>query len=165
MSERRAKTCMMCRRATKALLLTVVLAIGVIGTGGAAGADAGDGTQWWQSGDSRELTVDLNGQRNGHGRATLPADGVLSYWAEVHAAQMANAGRIYHQDLGPLMAITGCRSMAENVGYAPTVWGAHSALSYSAPHVANMVGDWRLVGVGVASRSGFKWVVEVFCTW
>jgi uncharacterized protein YkwD len=151
-------------QAVKVLAMIVSLAVGVLVTTATAGADPG-GTQWWQTPDARELTVDLNGHRNAYGRGTIPADGVLSYWAEVHAAQMANAGRLYHQDLGALMAITGCRSMAENVGYAGGVWDAHLALTASPAHLANMVGDWRLTGVGVANRSGARWVVEIFCTW
>ena len=145
-------------------LIAAVVATTAGGSGAPASADAG-GTEWWQTPDAKELTIDLNSQRNWYGRPTLPADGVLSYWAEVHASLMNQAGYLYHEDLGALMRITGCRSMAENVGYASTVWNAHAALSNSPQHLSNMLGNWRLTGIGVSSGRGQNWVVQIFCTW
>lgn len=149
-----------------AATVTAVLAsfAALAASGTPAGADDG-GVQWWQTPDASALTVAMNGSRNALGLATVPADGVLSYLAEVHAVMMSRAGGLYHQDLGAVQRATGCARIAENVGVAPTVAGANQALVNSPSHLANMTGAWRLVGIGVASNSGQKWVVELFCTW
>lgn len=147
--------------ATTAALAAITL---LFAAASPAGADTG-GVQWWQTPDAAALTVAVNGTRNAHGRPTLPADGVLSYLAEVHAATMAQSGRLYHQDLGAVQRATGCPAVAENVGLAPTVAGAQHALSNSPLHLSNMVGEWKLVGVGVSTGAGGKWVVQLFCTW
>lgn len=145
-------------------MLAAIVATTVATSGTAAMADVG-GTQWWQTADAKELTISLNAKRNAYGMATLPADGVLSYWAEVHASLLSQAGYLYHEDLAAIMRITGCHSVAENVGYASTVAQAHNALSASPEHLRNMLGGWRLTGVGVATGRGYKWVVQLYCTW
>ncbi|MEZ5233642.1 MAG: CAP domain-containing protein [Acidimicrobiales bacterium] len=143
---------------------TLVAATGPVA--GAAGvADPATGTEWWQSPDAKELTTRLNGQRNASGKPTLPADGVVSYWAEVHSAQMAQSNTLYHSDVEFLQRATGCAGVAENVAYAPSVASAHAALVASPNHYQNLTGDWRLVGAGVATANGYKWVTQIYCTW
>ena len=148
-----------------AVLTLCVIVAGVIFAGQSTVSADSQGTQWWQTPDAAEVTIELNDERNANGLDSLPADGVLSYWAEVHAANMAHAGTIYHQDLGVLMRLSGCSSMAENVGEAGSVSQVHEALVASPGHARNMVGGWRLAGIGAASADGQKFVVEVFCTW
>ena len=157
------------RRGRRAIAIAISIVAAIVATtvsssGTAVRADVG-GTQWWQSPDAKELTISLNASRNAYGMPTLPADGVLSYWAEVHASLLSQAGYLYHEDLAAIMRITGCHSVAENVGYASTVWQAHTALLNSPAHQRNMLGAWRLTGVGVATGRGYKWVVQLYCTW
>lgn len=154
-------------RKTLAALLgsaAIVMAAGTA-AGARTTADPVSGVEWWQTPDSKEITTRLNGYRNAVGLPTLPADGVVSYWAEVHAAEMAQANSLHHSDMNFLLRATGCATVAENVAFAPSVEQAHVALVNSPGHRDNMTAGWRLVGTGVASGNGLKWVTEIFCTW
>ena len=91
-------------------------------------------------------------------RAGLPA---LELRADISAIardwsqQMVNAGGISHRPQAQLSAMmpAGWRAWAENVAEAPTIQWAQSALEDSSSHYANMVGNYNVIGIGVAIRA------------
>ena len=103
----------------------------------------------------------LNSERNGNGLAPL-----IPYWdlvddAREHSLDMISAGNIYHNpDLANVTA-PGWSKLGENVGVGPTTSSLHAAFMASPGHAANVLGDYRYVGIG-AQTSGAIWVTFVF---
>jgi uncharacterized protein YkwD len=108
------------------------------------------------------LAERVDGVRAARGVPALDTRAGLSRVARGWAARMAREQRLRHnQRLGELVA--NWRYLGENVGYGPTWQDVHAALMNSPPHRANLL-DRRFseIGVGVVTRDGRVWVVEVF---
>ena len=91
-------------------------------------------------------------------RAGLPAlvlRSDISAIARDWSQQMVNAGGISHRPQAQLSAMmpSGWQAWAENVAEAPTIQWAQSALEDSPGHYTNMVGNYNVIGIGVAIRS------------
>src|SRR4051812_5432055 len=108
----------------------------------------------------------VNGARAGAGKAPLAVSGALADAARRHSASMAASGVLAHSgDLAGTAgaAAPGWTALAENVGVGSSVTQVHQALMASSSHAANILGDYNLLGVGVArSGDGRLWVTELF---
>lgn len=111
----------------------------------------------------QRLALDLvNLSRGANGRHLLAEHPVATAKAQDWAAYLAARGSLAHQDLRVVLGASGARAAGENVGYAGSVEDVHRALWRSAPHRANILGDYSHVGTGV-SRSGNRvYTVQVF---
>ena len=84
--------------------------------------------------------------------------------AQAWADHLAAVGNLSHSDLHATLAATGARAAAENVGVGPSVEAVHQGLLGSPPHLANLVGPYTHVGVGVARNGDRVFVVQLFLT-
>jgi uncharacterized protein YkwD len=106
-----------------------------------------------------------NAARRSAGVPALDVSSCLEALAQRHAERLANAGRLYHEDLGSVLRTCGLSTAGENV-----------AMNYSGP--SDMVDQWlrspghranllsrrfSLIGIGVAqARDGAWYGVQVF---
>lgn len=109
----------------------------------------------------------INNLRASVGKPALTQNTTMNQWALAHAKVLAAQCTLFHQNLntfvgkniGPITT----RSIAENVGYASTILGALNGLKNSPGHYANMTGDFRYVGLGVATGcSGNVYTTQIF---
>lgn len=117
--------------------------------------------------DSESEAVRLiNQSRAAVGQAPLEPNGWLTDLARIHAAELAAAGLLRHQDLGVPLS-WGFTWVGENVGYSTGgVADAHRALESSPGHLANMrTAEATHVGVGIApGPDGRIFVVQLFAS-
>ena len=94
----------------------------------------------------------------------LQVDGALSKPALAHSEQMAGAGTIFHTaSLWSLAALVpNWEKVGENVGMGPTWQSVEAALEHSPDHLANMLGTYDLVGIGVVDTGTEVYVTEEF---
>jgi uncharacterized protein YkwD len=97
--------------------------------------------------------------RANHGLNPLVRAGRLRELAEHQARVMAEQGFLYHSGEVP----SGCVSWGENVGVGPSVRAVQHAFVDSPDHRANVLGDFDLVGYGVAKGDDMTWVAVVLC--
>lgn len=100
----------------------------------------------------------VNRTRDRHDLRLLTARARLMRYAEHHARVMARKQRLFHSPLD----LDGYRALGECVGYGDTVLDVHRAFLDSREHRKILLGRWRWVGIGVASRDGLRYVTEVF---
>ena len=115
------------------------------------------------AGTTREarLIAKINNARADHGLRPLRIRADLMRAAESHTRSMAGQRTLFHTT--SFSSLCCWRAIAENVGYAPTVRGAHRQFMRSAPHRANVLDrGMRQVGVGIVRSGGMLWVTEVF---
>lgn len=139
------------RRILRALALTVLVTVV------ASGCDA---YSTWQ-----ETTRDLvNDSRANNGRQRLPMNLAVANKAQAWAEHLAACHCLEHSNLA--QGVPGnWRSIAENVGRGGTrgtLPQIHQAFLNSSGHRQNMMGQWSVVGIGVAARGTEKFVVHVF---
>src|SRR4051794_41322667 len=85
---------------------------------------------------------------NGEGGLTMAYD--ASAKAQALAQSMADQHRIFHSS-NLASGITGAwTAIAENVAVAPTVEQAQRTLETSPSHLANLLGPYNQVGIGIA---------------
>ena len=103
------------------------------------------------------MALTINGLRAQHGLAPLHFDGALSDSARSWSGSMAGRGSLAHS------GFTGYAASAENVGagaHPPTIMDYFLA---SAPHRANILGNYTRMGLGVVvDRNGTVWVTQRF---
>jgi hypothetical protein len=104
----------------------------------------------------------VNQERSARGLSALTmasgARGVARDWSTT----MAAADRLHHRpDLGAPFTGAWTR-LAENVGVGPSVASLHDAFMQSSGHRANVLGDFRWVGVGVIHDGSRIWVTFNF---
>ena len=117
-----------------------------------------------------EMARWVNVERRWNGLPPLLVDGPLTGQAQLHAARMAATGRFEHSpwEERNWWLYQGWTSIGENVavGYGSSpeaLFGLHRALVASPPHLANILGDYRGLGIATAhSSDGRTWVVQVF---
>ncbi len=105
----------------------------------------------------------LNDERAGHDLEALSSMAELTTGARLHAAEMAEAGYIFHNpDLGSVLA-DGWNKLGENVGVGYTAESLHLAFMGSPGHRDNIVDpSYDTVGVGTVKAGGAIYVVFVF---
>lgn len=108
----------------------------------------------------------INSSRTAAGLAPLTYSEELSALADLHSAQMASSGTIFHStDLGSSVGsvYADWTRAGENVGKGSTVESIHAALLASPDHAANIYGDYNLIGIGVETNpGGVMFVTEIF---
>ena len=143
--------------------LTAALSAATLGGGAAttlepvpAAADAAS--------DAAALISTINADRAWLHLPPLATDPALDWYAAVHSQQMAAAGTIFHSAslLAVGQVVPGWTNLGENVGYGPSVDSVESGFDYSPHHLANMLGPYDAVGVGVAYSGGLVYVTEEF---
>lgn len=122
--------------------------------------------------DGRDLLAAINRERARQGAGALRRDPLLDRIADAHARNLAARGVIAHRptpDDGPVerlaRARVGAERVAENLARAQTLTDAHARWMASPSHRANVL-DPALdaLGLGVATREGELYVVELFAT-
>jgi hypothetical protein len=131
-------------------LLSLVLALVVVGKASPAAADL----------EAEYTLVQLiNGERKARGLPSLAIYWDLVDDAQAHAGRMASAGAIFHNS-GLAATTSGWYTLAENVGAGEAMVLVQDAFVDSPSHLANVLGDFNYVGVGVAA-SGSRMYIDV----
>ena len=103
----------------------------------------------------------INSLRSSNGKGGLTRDGSLDARARDWAKYMAESGALAHSNLGSLMPPW--VAVAENIGQGGSVSQIFDLLSGSSGHLANMLGDYTHLGVGVwLDANGVLWTTHVF---
>jgi uncharacterized protein YkwD len=100
----------------------------------------------------------VNATRERHGRHDVAMRARLMRYAEHHARVMARKNRLFHSPL----SLDGFAALGECVGYGGSVFEVHRSFLRSPEHRSIILGRWKWVGIGVASRNGTRYVTEVF---
>ena len=104
----------------------------------------------------------INALRTSVALPELARSAELDVKAEKQAQRMANAGTIFHSKNLTSGISAGWTYVGENVAMAGSVEAAQAALEASPPHYENMTGSFTEVGVGVVTKNGTVYVVQVF---
>jgi hypothetical protein len=149
-------------------LVALALAVLVLSLGGASAAAARPQRPEAVTGEARFLTL-VNQARREHGLAPLAADSALAADARAWSAVMAAEHRLHHAPRDRMVAeanrsVPGWRRLGENVGRGWDVEGLDAAFWASAPHRANVVGEYDRVGVGVVQTATDTWVTFRFAS-
>lgn len=130
------------RRSMRAAAVVVLLALCLTGWSTPAAADP--------VADEQAFVSHINGLRAANGLPALQVDVELTTIARRFAAEMAAAGRIWHNPAFSASVTQNWRKVGENVGVGPTVDSLHQAFVDSPAHLENLVdGEFTRVGVGV----------------
>jgi uncharacterized protein YkwD len=100
----------------------------------------------------------VNASRGRDGLSDVSIQARLMRYAEHHARIMARKKRLFHSPL----SLDGYSALGECVGYGGSVLEVHKAFMRSTDHRDIILGRWKWVGIGVASRNGTRYVTEVF---
>jgi uncharacterized protein YkwD len=114
-----------------------------------------------------DVVAATNPERTSRGLAALTPQACVASYAEAQAHRMAQEARMFHQELGPLLAACRLRAVGENVAYGyPTGTAVTRAWMTSTGHRANILNpSYRLIGVGAAQGSDGRWYAsQVFGT-
>jgi uncharacterized protein YkwD len=106
-----------------------------------------------------------NIQRQKYNRTSLKGSRCLDRYAERQARAMAAKGRIYHQNLWPILEACKLSTVGENVAFGyPNGKAAVAAWMQSKGHRANILNPrFRLIAVGAYQDSRGSWyVAQVF---
>ncbi len=104
----------------------------------------------------------INALRTSVALPELARSAELDLKAEKQAQRMANAGTIFHSKNLAAGISPGWTFVGENVAMAGSVEAAQAALEASPGHYENMTGAFTEVGVGVVTRNGTVYMVQVF---
>jgi uncharacterized protein YkwD len=111
-----------------------------------------------------EWAIDV--ERGARGLAPLSVDPDVANQAQAWSGGMALYDTLAHdRSFGAELAAaaSGFRSGGENVGEGPSPESVEEAFMASPPHLANILGSYSHMGVGVAiDGSGRVWVTERF---
>jgi len=103
----------------------------------------------------------INSVRSSNGLAGLRSNGSLNSRARDWAKSMADSNKLKHSSLGNL--VPPWSGAGENVGKGGSVSSIFNSLTGSSGHLANMLGNYTDVGVGVwVDNNGTLWTVHVF---
>lgn len=106
-----------------------------------------------------DVVTATNRERVAQSLPAFTAQSCVDSYAETQAARMASEGRMYHQDLGPILSACGLRSVGENVAYGYSDGAAVTAGWMGSPgHRANILNaSFGLLGVGAAQDAQGRW--------
>ena len=114
-----------------------------------------------------DVVAATNPERTSRGLAALAPQACVDSYAEAQARRMAAEGRMFHQELQPVLQSCGLRTVGENVAHGyPSGDAVTQAWMASPGHRANILnGTFRLIGVGAAQGSDGRWyAAQVFGT-
>ena len=122
--------------------------------------------------DGRDLLAAINRERRRAGAPPLRRDPLLDAVAAAHARNLAARGVIAHEPTpgdGPIERMERARltagRVAENLARAQSLTDAHARWMASPSHRANVLHPaLDALGLGVATRDGELYVVELFAT-
>lgn len=138
-------------RRTRAASLLVVLAFAGVALSGC------------QNPVEQTNVTDVNEVRAAVVLPELVRSAELDVKARAQADRMARRGTIFHSTNLATGVSGGWTSIGENVAMAGSLEQAQAALEASPPHYANMTDRaFNQVGVGVVTRNGVVYVVQVF---
>lgn len=148
------------RRLFAVLVVLALAAAGaLVGIGASPAAAA--------SAEESELYALTNQARAARGLRPLAYDGAASNVARTWAQELARSGSLRHNP--NLVAQVDSQvtnqwtRVGENVGYAQSIPAVQSQYMASAPHAANILGQYNRVGVGTArDGAGRVWTTLVF---
>jgi uncharacterized protein YkwD len=106
--------------------------------------------------EERGYAAWVQANRAWHGAPPILLDGPLTAQAQKQADRLAASGVLQHSPVGELAwwAQRGWSTgVSENVAVAGTARGAHEAIAFSGPHLANQLNPGHR-GFGVAVRRG-----------
>jgi hypothetical protein len=108
------------------------------------------------------LTADINQERTSRGLGALTVAGDLVAYAEHHSADMAAAGRPYH-DPNVQSNVQNWQHLGDNVGSGPDADHLHQGFMNSQIHRDEiLMPDYTEVGVGCYWAGNVLYVTEVF---
>ncbi|MDQ6697396.1 MAG: CAP domain-containing protein [Actinomycetota bacterium] len=103
----------------------------------------------------------INADRRAAGLSVLFDIADLQAKAQAWADQVAADGYLHHSNLWDGITTRAC-ALGENIAVSSSVAGNEAELMADPPHRANVLGNWDLVGVGVAYRDGSVVTVQDF---
>ena len=103
----------------------------------------------------------INKARARHGLHRLERDAQLGYVAKRHARAMAREGYMWEQE-GLGEKITHWRTLGQNTGRGGKCRHLFQSFMNSAPHAANVLGDYRFLGVGARWKGHRLYVQQIF---
>jgi uncharacterized protein YkwD len=122
-------------------------------------ARAGGSNSW--NNPERCFMKKINKARARHGLNKLRADHDLGYVAMRHARRMASKGTMWEQaNLGE--KVTNWRTLGQNTGLGGKCRALFRAFMDSSPHQANILGDYKYVGVGAKWKKNRLYVQQIF---
>lgn len=144
-------------RRSVTVILALVMTVGTMLATRPAGAVP-------QSSEELQLHMLLNQLRASQALPPLSWDDALASTSRDWSNLMLQSDTLAHDpNLAAALswAVPGWTRGGENVGVGWDVQGIHNAFVRSGPHLANMVGDYNRVGIGVRRSSGGKIFVTV----
>ena len=103
----------------------------------------------------------INRTRQRAGLGPLRWDKQMGYVARRHANQMAGSRAVYH-DANMGNEITRWRNLAQNTGGGRNCKSLHRSFMQSPSHRANILGQWRFIGVGIEYSGSKIYVQQIF---
>jgi uncharacterized protein YkwD len=100
----------------------------------------------------------VDGVRDRHGLRTLVVRPRLMRYAERHTRLMASKRTLFHSSL----SVGRFSAVGECVGLGGNVRQVFKAFMASTTHRRIILGTWRYIGIGVASRDGTRYVTLEF---
>lgn len=115
----------------------------------------------FDSGAESEFAGMIAAIRSANGKGGLSRDGSLDAYARSWAKQIGESGSLAHSNTGSLMPPWSV--VAENIGQGGSVSQVFDLLAGSSGHLANMLGDFTHVGIGVwRDPGGILWTAHIF---
>ena len=114
-----------------------------------------------------DVVVATNTERTSRGLGALTPQACVDSYARAQAQRMATEGRMYHQELRPVLDACRLRAVAENVAWGyPTGAAVTAAWLESPGHRTNLLNPgYKLIGVGAAQGADGRWyAAQVFGT-
>ena len=111
--------------------------------------------------EDQDLVQLINAERVANGLAPLAVYWDLTDDALAHSEYMAATSTLRH-NTGLGSVTTDWITLQENVGAAGDIETVHQAMLDSPSHLANILGDFNYIGVGVVDTGPAVWVTEVF---
>src|SRR4051812_29690660 len=142
------------RRSIVVVLVGICIFAGFVGRAHAAQQSTGD--------VESTLAADINQERISRGLGALSVSPDLVAWGEHHSADMAAAGRPYH-DKNIQSQVQGWQELGDNVGSGPDADHLHQGFMNSQIHRDEILHpSYTQVGVGAFWAGNVLYVTEVF---
>ncbi len=156
------------RTATSAVLLTMLALLTALLPAAAVQADTEPSAKTVQQSVTQyqnQARAATNNKRAAHDRVKLKRGKCVQRFARKQARRMANQGRMFHQDLGPIRNQCNLSMVGENVAYGyPTGRKVVRAWMHSKGHRRNILNrKFRLLGMAVRyADDGTPYAAQVF---
>ncbi|MEX1178096.1 MAG: S-layer homology domain-containing protein [Nitriliruptor sp.] len=109
-----------------------------------------------------QLMALTNRERAARGLPALQTSLQMTRVARDWSQTMADEQRLYHRPDLKSVASGNWTRIGENVGVGPSIERIHQAFMDSPGHKANVLGDWKYVGIGVIEHDGRLWLTLNF---